>query len=279
MTQNLDPEAWSRTFQSLLHYYLPPLENTPAANVMGIAAFVAGLFLVVRAAKYERGIVATAALFIGAWIGYRISLLIGTPQPISAAIGAVGLTIAAYHTYKWWLAAGSVVVLFFLAIVFQLGRGDLQRYLPTPEETNQALRDGQVALVSQAEQMKNLHPSRSDALVKMWEKVKVELTNLGPMNWLIPLAAGIIGAVLAWWALRIFAVVWLGLLGAFTAVIGAASVAIAHWPQFHADVIAHPDVIAETILGIWLLGLIMQAKEARFPKKKSGDAPKEPAKA
>ena len=279
MTQSIDPQAWSQTFQSLLHYYLPPLENTPFANVVGLSAFVAGLFLVVRAAKYERAIVATCALFIGAWIGYRISLLVGTPQPISAAIGAVGLTAAAYHTYKWWLAAGSVVVLFFLAVVFQLGRGDLQRYLPSPDEINQAMKEGQVTLPSQAEQIKNLHPSRSDALAKMWEKVKDELTKLGPVGWLVPMVAGIIGAVLAWWALRIFAVVWLGFIGSAVAVIGACSVAIAHWPQFHTDLIAHPDILGITILSVWILGLIMQAKEARFPKKKSGEPSKEAAKA
>jgi len=279
MTQPIDHQAWIQTFQALLHHYLPPLENTPTANVVGLSALVAGLVLVVRAAKYERGIVATVALFVGAWIGYRVSLLVGTPQPISAAIGAVALTAVAYHTYKWWLAAGSVVVLFFLAIVFQLGRGDLQRYLPTPEEGDRALRDGQVALVSQTEQMKNLHPDRADQLAKIGEKIKAELNSIGPTGWIVPFAAAIIGGILAWWALQLFAVLWLGFLGALVAVLGACTFAVAHWPQFHADLVARPDVPAWTVLGIWVMGLIWQAKEARFPRKKPAEASKEAAKA
>jgi len=280
MPPQIDHEAWIRTFQSLLHHYLPPVENSPAVNVIGVSALIGGLFLVVRAAKYERGIVSTFALFVGAWIGYRVSLLVQTPEPISAAVGAVALTAVAYHTYKWWLAAGSVVVLFFLAIVFQLGRGDLQRYLPTPEEAQRAMNAGQVALVSQAEQEKNLHPNRSDQLAKIGDKLKDELTKLGPMGWVVPLLAAIVGGLLAWWALRLFAVLWLGFVGSLFAVLGASAFAVAHWPrEVHPGLIAHPEIPAYTALAVWLLGLIWQAKEARFPKKKPAEAPKEAAKA
>jgi hypothetical protein len=278
MTQPVDPQAWIQTFQALLHHYLPPLENTPTANAVALTALVAGLFLVVRAAKYERGIVATAALFVGAWIGYRVALLVDTPQPISAAIGAVALAAVAYHSYRWWLAAGSVVVLFFLAIIFQLGRGDLQRYLPTPEETRLAAQDAPVVLVSQAEQLKNLHPDRADQLAKIGERIKAELNSIGPTGWIVPFAAAIIGGFLAWWALRLFAVLWLGFLGAVIAVLGACGFAVAHWPRFHADLVARPDIAAWTVVGIWVLGLIWQAKEARFPKRKPAEAAKEAAK-
>lgn len=278
MTNPLDHQAWLNTFRELLHHYLPPLENSPLVNVATLASLVIGLFLVVRAAKFERGIVTTFALFLGAWVGYRVSLLVGTPEPISAAVGAVALAAAAYHTFKWWLAAGSVIVLFFIAIVFQLGRGDLQRYLPTPDEASHVMKEGQIDLPSQAEQLRNLHPSRSDQLARIRDKFANELRQLGPTGWIAPLLAAIAGGVLAWWALRVFAVIWLGLLGAFVAVLGACAFTIAHWPQFHNDLIARPDLAAYAALGIWLLGLIWQAKEARFPKKKPAEPAKDAAK-
>ena len=40
---------------------------------------------------------------------------------------------------------------------------------------------------------------------------------VGVIPWLIPLAGGILGAVLAYWALRVFSVVWMGLLGSILA--------------------------------------------------------------
>ena len=279
MTDPFAQSAWLQTFRELLHHYLPPLENTPLVNVMALSGLALGLFLVVRAARYERGIVTVFALFVGAWVGYRVSLLVGTPEPISAAIGAVLLAVAAYHTFRWWLAAGSVVVVFLIAVTFQLGRGDLQRYLPTPEEASRAIREDQITLPSPAEQLRNLHPSRSDQFAKIGDKITAELRKLGPTGWIAPLLAAILGGILAWWALRVFAVIWLGLLGAFLAILSASAFTIAHWPQFHNDLIARPDIAAYTALGIWLLGLIWQAKEARFPRKKPAEPAKEPSKA
>jgi cytochrome bd-type quinol oxidase subunit 2 len=279
MTPPLDQQAWLDTFRDLLRHYLPQVESTPLTNVGGICAVLVGCFLAFRTAKYERGIVATFAMFVGAWAGYRISLFVGTPEPISAAIGAVALTAIAYRTYRWWLAAGSVVVLFFLAIGFQLGRGDLQRYLPTADDAQRAVKDGRVALVTEAEQIRNLHPSPSDQIGRIKDRLVVELQSLGPMGWLIPLVAAVIGGLLAWWALRVFAVIWLGFLGAVVAVLGASAFVCAHWQGAHQALISNPQVAAQSAIGLWLLGLILQAKESRFPKRKPAEPAREPAKA
>ena len=151
----------------------------------------------------------------GAWIGYRISLLVGTPGPISAAVGAVLLTAAAYRTYKWWLAAGSVIVLFGLATIFQLGRGDLRRYLPTPDQAGPPIKGDMISgLVTKNQQIGNLYPQWDEQIRKMKEKVSLELQQLGPIGWLLPVVAAILGGLLAFWALRAFAVIWLGFLGA-----------------------------------------------------------------
>jgi len=270
-----DQQAWLDTFRALLRHYVPPLESCPAVNVASLGAIVVGLFLAFRSARYERAIVCTVAMFFGAWIGYRISLLIQTPEPISAAVGAVGLTALAYRTHRWWLAGGSVIVLFLFAVVFQLSRGDLQRYLPTTEDTSRAIRgDLLPPPPSYAQQQRNLYPSLNDQLAKIWHRIVDELHSLGPVGWLVPLVAAIIGGLLAWWALRIFAVIWLGFLGACLAVTGAAAFLSAHWPEMHQGIISQPQIPAQAAIGLWLLGLILQAKDARFPKSKPVEPPK-----
>ncbi|HVP13785.1 MAG TPA: hypothetical protein VMV94_21595, partial [Phycisphaerae bacterium] len=105
MFAQIDQESWTQTFQQLLHYYLPPLENSPAVNLISLACVAAGVFLTFRSLKSEQFVVCAFGTVAGAWIGYRISLLVGTPGPISAAVGAVLLAALAFRTYRWWLAA------------------------------------------------------------------------------------------------------------------------------------------------------------------------------
>ncbi len=259
---------WFETFQELLRHYLGPFSNTPSVNVCGAGAMAVGLFLAFRCWKYERAVVSVTGFVFGAWLGYSLSLLVRTPAPITAAVVGVGLTLLAYRTYRWWLAAGSVVVLFALAVVFQLGRGDLQRYLPPPGDP--ARLDGEwIERLPRdvTEQMSNLAPTWSQRLSRLKEPVARELKDLGPVGWLLPVAAALLGGLLAYWALRGFAVVWIGYLGSLFAVAGATVLLCAHWPPVQSTLISRPQYLAGGQLVLWLLGLIWQAREARIPKK------------
>ncbi|MEE8384939.1 MAG: hypothetical protein V3S01_03370 [Dehalococcoidia bacterium] len=269
MPAPIDPETWLRTLQDLLRYYLPPPSPSPLTKFGGLAAVAAGVFLVCRSWKFERFVVSCFGLLVGAWVGYWISLLLGTSAPIPAAVGAVAMTALAYQTYRWWLAFGSVTILFGTAVVFQLGRGDLQRYLPHPNEGSRMIgADIIEGLPSRLEQDRNLHPSWSDQIARMKEPVKEELKALGPIGWLLPVAAAILGGLLAYWALRAFAVMWLGLLGAIMVSLGTATFLCAHWPNVRTWLISEPLYPAGFTIGLWLLGLILQAKEARIPTKR-----------
>lgn len=269
-----DPQTWLDTFRDLLHYYVPPLEPTPALVLTSLAVALAGLFLVFRSAKFERFVVCAFALLLGGWIGWRVSILIGTPGPISMAVVGVALTALAYRTYKFWLAGGSVVVLFCLAMTLQLGRGDLNRYLPTPEERERLVKDGMIqGLPTAEEQWRRLHPEASDQLVKFKEKVTKEMQALGPMGWLVPIAGAILGGLLAYWALRIFVVVWLGLVGALMTVFGGTAFLTAQWPTLRTHILDEPRIALGAVLGLWVIGLILQAKEARLPARKEKSAP------
>lgn len=269
--QGFPDQHWVDTFQQLLHYYLPPLDSqSPLLNVGSLAAVLAGGFLAIRGAKFDRFVVCIFALFAGSYLGYRVAIIANTPVPISAAIGAVLLTAIGYRTYKMWLAAGSVIVLFGLATVFQLGRGDIQRYLPSAAEVERVSQDGMIRLRTAQEQQSSLHPVTTEQLTKVRDRVWSELQNLGLRGWLLPTAAAILGVLLALWALQIFAVVWLGFLGATIAILGLFTFVCAHWPNLRPELFSRPQITLYSILGLWLLGLILQAKEARFPKKKSG---------
>lgn len=270
MTPQLDQETWLGTFQELLRYYLPPLESSPLVNVGSLAAVALGFFLVFRSWKFERFVVASFGLVIGAWLGYWLSLIVGTPKPVTAAVVAVGMTVVAYRTYRWWLACGSVVILFCLAIVFQLGRGDLQRYLPDLAEGLPTIQGDMIEQLPSAEEMaSNMYPKWSDQLAKMKDPLLRELKALGPVGWLFPVAAAIVGGLLAYWALRAFSVIWLGFAGAVVFLLGAATFLSTHWPNVRTWLIAEPQYPAGFAIGLWLLGLILQAKEARIPKKQS----------
>lgn len=279
MNPPIGQQDWTQTLQSLLYYYLPPLEASPAVSLASLGCVAAGLFLVFRSMKADRFVVSAFGFVAGAWIGFQLSRLVGTPGPISAAVAAVLLTALAYRTHRWWLAAGSVIVLFLFATGFQLGRGDLRRYLPTPDQVNPPIKGDIInGLVSPERQLNNLHPQWREQVLKVQEKVGAELKNLGPLGWLLPAAAAIIGVLLAIWALRVFSIIWLSFLGACLATTGGSAFICAHWPNLRASLFAHPQTFAGVTIGLWLLGLILQAKEARLPKKKPGppakDSPK-----
>jgi hypothetical protein len=110
------------------------------------------------------------------------------------------------------------------------------------------------------------------------ERIGAELKQFGLSGWLVPVCAAIVGGVLAFWALRAFAIIWLGFIGAHIAVIGGATILSANWHEVRNSMFAAPQYPAAIALGLWFLGLILQAKEARFPKKPDKEPPKEPAK-
>jgi hypothetical protein len=274
------PAAWLDTFRQLLHHYLPPFENTPMVNVGGLAAVAAGLVLVFRGAKLERSIVSFFGLLLGACLGWQIALWLDTPGPLSAAVGGVVLTIVAYRTYKVWLAGGSVIVLFLLAMTYQLGLGIGEWKLPANGAGDGTSHRATVTLPTAEQMQANLYPKGVEQLRKIKEQVLAQLRNLRLVGWLVPLLAAIVGAILAYWALRVFVVVWLGLVGAIMAVLGGSAFLCAHWPEVRAGLINEPRGPAAVVLGLWLAGLILQAKEARFPSKKPAEeAAKQPAKA
>lgn len=277
--QAIDQQLWIERLQAFLHYYLPPVESTPALNVGGLVAVMAGLVLVFRGGKYERLVVCAFALVTGGWLGYRLSTFADVPGPITIAIAGVLLSVIAYKTYRWWLAAGSVFVLFGLALGFQLGKGDLGKYLPAGEQIHIAIEGDKIGeLVSKSDQIGNLHPDFKDQVRKMGQKLLGEIKQLDIASWIVPIAAAIAGGLLAFWALRTFAVVWLGLLGAAMAVLGSSAVLCANWPALRHSLFANPQIPAGIAIGLWLIGLTLQAKAARFPKKVAREAEKDSAK-
>jgi hypothetical protein len=275
----IDQQLWLEKLQAFLHYYLPPVESTPAVNVGGLVAVLVGLVLVFRGGKYERLVVCAFALVMGGWLGYRLSIIADVPGPITVALAGVLLSVIAYKTYRWWLATGSVLVLFGIALVFQLGRGDLSKYLPSNEKTQIPIKgEGLAGLASEADQMGNLHPHFQDQLRKMGGRLLDEMKQLDIVAWIVPIAAAIAGGLLAFWALRTFAVVWLGLLGAGMAILGGSAVLCANWPALRDHVFAKPHIPGGIAIGLWLIGLTLQAKAARFPKKIAREPEKDPAK-
>jgi hypothetical protein len=277
MNYEVDHQAWLEKFQLLLKHYLPPVENTPTVTLGGLAIVAAGLLLVFRSGKFERTVVCAFGLLLGGWIGSQISQLTGTPGPITAAVGALIFSIIAYRTYKLWLAGGSVIVLFSLAIVLQVSRGITDWKLPGMTTTSQTTREASVTLVTAEQQLKNLHPATTEELIKIKEQIVTEMRNFGPSGWLVPVAGALIGGLLAYWVLRAFVVIWLGFIGAAMVVLGGSAVLCANWPSMRESLIAQPQICAAVALGLWLMGLLIQAKEARFPKRKPAEKPKEAA--
>lgn len=278
MLAEINQAAWIEKFRQVLEYYVPPLDSTPAVNVGGLLAIVAGLILVFRGGRFERIVVTAFGLVLGGWIGERIATFLDLPAPFTIAISGVALASVAFKTYRMWLAAGSVFVLFGIAVTFQLGRGDLHRYLPTTEQISGTIQGNQITLPTPEQQLRNNRNDWRDHLKVMGERIAEEMRKFGLSGWLLPVCAAIIGGALAYWALRAFAVVWLGFIGAHIAVIGASTILCANWHNIRNDLFANPQFPAATAVILWLLGLVIQARDARFPKKPANPADKEPAK-
>jgi hypothetical protein len=278
MLAEVNQTVWIEKFRQVLEYYVPPVESTPAVNVGGLVAIIAGLILVFRGGKFERIVVAAFSLVLGGWLGYQLSVRLNLPGPFTVAVAGIALAAIGFKFYKMWLAAGSVFVLFGIAVAFQLGQGDLQRYLPTSERVSNTISGGKITLPSPEQQLRNSRNDWRDQVKFVLEKVGDELKQFGLSGWLLPVCAAIIGGVLAYWALRAFAVIWLGFIGAHIAVIGASTILCANWHDVRNSMFANPQFPAAAALGLWLLGLVLQAKEARFPKKIDKEPAKEPPK-
>ncbi len=276
---NTAQESWLQKFQELMHHLLPALPNSAAVNVGGLVAICVGLFLALRAGKFERIIVCAFALVVGGLIGQRLAVFINGPVPVTIAIASVALAAVAYKSYRVWLAIGSVVVLFSVATMFQLGRSDLQENLLRLLNDSNTMNGERISLAAnQEEQHRNLHDAARRQVERIKENVVGELRQFGVTGWIIPVAAAIAGGLLAFWALRAFSVVWIGFIGAHVAVLGACTVLFANWPVTRDAAFAKPHYVAYIALGIWLIGLVLQAKEARFPKKSAPAEAKEPTK-
>ncbi len=274
-----DTEAWLDSLRELLRHYLPRLEPSPPVIVGALALVACGLVLVFRGGRFERVLVCAFAFAVGGWTGQRLAAFLELPGPISVAIAGLLLTIVAYKTYRAWLAAGSVVFLFAVALLFKLGQGDLERYLPTLDQPDRPLIADKISsLPSKEAQMKNLYHEWQEQLAEMGRKVLDEMKQLGVSGWIVPIAAALVGAMLAYWALRAFAVVWLGFIGAAMFVLGAMGLASAVRPNVRETILSHPQYIAALGIGLWLVGLILQARAVRFPRRPPAPAEKTPAK-
>ncbi len=261
--------TWIDTVRLLLEHHVQPLEITPGVIAGSILALFAGIFLTFRGGKFERLVVCAFALGLGGWLGQRLSGFTSTPGPITIAIASIVLAIVAYRTYRWWLAAGSILVVFTLAVGFQLGRADgFQENLLKLVESANAMKGDRVGLPENPKEMlENRNPNPINELSKLKDSVAAELKEIGPTGWVIPVAAAIVGGLLAYWMLRAFVVIWLGFFGANLAVLGAAVALCALADGMRNNLLAYPEYPAGLAIGLWLLGLIHQAREARFPQK------------
>lgn len=273
MLAEITQAAWIEKFRQVMEHYVPPLESSPAVNVGGLVAIIIGVALVFRGGKFEKIVVTAFTLLVGCWLGYKLAVWLNLPAPFTIAIVGLGSAGVGFKFYKAWLAAGSVFVLFAVAVTFQLGQGDLQRYLPSPQQFN-----GRVVLPSPDQQIRNSRNDWRDQLKFIGERIQTELKDFGLTGWVLPVFAALVGGALAYWALRAFAVVWLGFIGSHMAVLGGATILCANWHEVRDSLFASPQFPAVAAIGLWMLGLIFQAKEARFPKKPVKEADKEPAK-
>jgi len=267
--QQSDAAIWIDKFQQFVHYSLEPIQATPTVITSSLVAVVIGMALAFRSNKLLRPLITALGVIIGTYVGIKLATFVGTPAPITAAIGAVIVAAVAFKTFRIWLVVGSIVTLFFIATTYQLGQGDLTRYLPATVKNHIERNE----LPTADEQHKNLHVEKWAHLQSVGNRVGEELRNLGPQGWLLPAIAAAIGAVLAWKALNMFAIAWVSLLGAVTAVLGGSTFICSYWPDTRTAITAHPHILGGTMIGLWLLGLIFQAKEARLPKPKPA-APK-----
>ncbi|MCK6455150.1 MAG: hypothetical protein L6Q92_01270 [Phycisphaerae bacterium] len=265
--------SWLTTLQALLHYYLPPVQQSPTSVTACTVAAMVGIIIAFRSARLAASLVCLAGVGLGALGGFRLAEWIQTPGPISAAaVGAVG-GIFAYRTHRIWLGAGSIIVLVTAALIYQLGQnGDWAALLP---ESAGAIRanGGGVTLVEPAEQMKNLYPKTSEQVRRLVDTVAAELRGWGVRGWLVPAVGLLFGVVLAIWALQLVAVAWLALLGSILAVVGIAGLLAMASPTMQPELIKRPELLVAAVGGLWVFGLVWQAKLARFGDAAAEDSP------
>lgn len=265
---------WLQTLQQLVHYYLPPIERTTISAGGCVAAILVGVVLTFRSAKVARWLVCAAGIAVGALAGRQLATMLDWPVAVTASAGGMGVGLFAWRTHQWWLAAGSVVALATAALAYQaISSGDVRRWIPDGNVANAVTSSGHVRLPSRQEQVKNLYAQQQEQLTRLWERVAADMRAWGIKGWLVPAAGLVIGVLLAVWALRIIAVVWIALAGSVMVISGATGLAIMQWPEGQKELIQRPDVPLYAIVGLCLFGLFWQAKAARF-----GAAPAKSAK-
>lgn len=258
---------WLETFQSLMHYCLPSVQRSSSGVGICVVLLIGGLIVAFRSARVARWLVALAGVLVGAIVGVQLALKLGGPSAVCGAAGAAVVGLVAWRTHKLWLAAGSVVALSSLVTSYQLlAAGEFPKLL---EDMNRRAAGEKpvVKLVSPAEQLANLHPDTEQRLERLWNGVTTTMKSWGITGWLIPAVGLVVGVALAIWALQMFAVIWLALLGAVAAVSGASGLLFMFAPETQQAFVREPHWPLSIVAGIWVLGMVWQAKNARFGAK------------
>src|SRR5262245_55691410 len=98
-----DASVWLDKFQEFVHYCLPAIQMSPTVTVSSLVAVFVGLALAFRSNKLLRLMITALGVVVGIYIGIQLANFVGTPAPITAAIGAVVAAAVAFKTYRIWL--------------------------------------------------------------------------------------------------------------------------------------------------------------------------------
>jgi hypothetical protein len=271
-----------QTLQALLHYYAPPIEQTATNAGVCLTAAVGGIVLAFYSARIARGLMTLVGFAIGGAIGYQAAQFFEAPAAVITTIAGVVLAFFAYRTYRLWLGLASIGLIVTAALAYQLAAtGDLARYLPedlravgmAAQSRDPSAPPQQVRLATPEEQRNNLHPTYEARLAELRKTLVEQVGEWGLTGWIVPVIGLIVGILLMIWAIQLFGVIWLALVGAGMAVSGGIGLILMALPDVRADVMRRPDLIAGSIAGIWVLGLICQAKASYSVSKKSTSRP------
>ncbi|MEE8170079.1 MAG: hypothetical protein V3T70_05985 [Phycisphaerae bacterium] len=213
-----------------------------------------GLLLVFRSVSVIRIQLAVLGGLAGGWVGAFAAVRLGTPPPVTVALGAIAGMLLFHSTYRLWLGLLTASMAVLIALAFHWGETDTVHLFAPP-----AAPVGEfVQLPSAEERTPDVSSSIESYAFGVRDRFRTKIDSLSWRDWRLPALIGIGALIVGWRAPRFVSGVAVGGFGSILAVISGAALVCATRPAYRDALTAQPQWLAGAAAVLWLWGVLAQ---------------------
>ncbi len=260
-----DPAEIVDRVVALVHTCVPP-EELGEVSLPAIACLVGGAVMIFWGSKLVRALIVIAGATAGGYGGWLIAQHLAKPPAIGLVVGAVMVGVLGLVLTRLWIAALSGALAGLVALSVCGYRQDL------PGRFDQFIREYRQPAPSANNEFPLADPGTTEALesLRTYEILMRFAEYLeradDPLLRRVLLwvgGAGLFGIVIGLVAYRGAMIFWTSLAG-LALVVGSGVVLLTnYWPEWHGFVVKNASNVGLVMLGVWLVGMLVQWRGTR----------------